>query len=134
MSFSTPDDEYKKEVTSDWYSEMSERINRLQNPLNHPWLIARMQKLGYAEKSEGLCFGVAAMGMQAILTNNLNTFKERLEKMREIPLEDFAERIHEARKRKPTRYKDKEKQDMIEILAFCDGIELCRSPVDFYSH
>ncbi|MHB1947855.1 MAG: ankyrin repeat domain-containing protein [Gammaproteobacteria bacterium] len=115
--------------------ESIERTQRLLEPINQPWLIACMQKLGYADSAEGLCFGVAAMGMQAILTDNIRTFDERLKKMYKIPIEKFADTIHAAQTSEPVYRRDQEeKQDMIDMLAFCEGVDMCQRGLLMRSH
>lgn len=42
------------------------------------WLIKTFEKLGYSCPSAGVCFGLALMGIQALLLNDLGTFDERL--------------------------------------------------------
>ncbi len=46
--------------------------------LSHHSLIDYMKKLGYKSNDSGICFGLSHMGLQAILSKDLNTFDERL--------------------------------------------------------
>lgn len=117
----------RKSIGTSWMSETLERMDRVLNPMNQPWLMSRMQELGYGHLSkDGVCFGVATLGVQAVLTDNLDKFNQRLKKMREIPVDKFAETVHAGR-----RHKDRE---MINILAFCEDVDLCHLPVYATAH
>lgn len=48
-------------------------------PLSHDDLISLIGELGYPVEKGGMCFGLAAMGMQAILAEDLETFNQRIE-------------------------------------------------------
>lgn len=51
---------------------------------NKDWLIELMTETGYHPDPGGMCFGVANMGMQAILTEEFNLFEARFLKLIEI--------------------------------------------------
>ncbi len=48
---------------------------------NKDWLIELMQETGYHPDPGGMCFGVANMGMQAILAEELVLFEDRFEEL-----------------------------------------------------
>jgi hypothetical protein len=43
----------------------------------HSNLLERMKKIGYGATAEGVCVGIAFMGMQAFLAGQLSKFDER---------------------------------------------------------
>ncbi|OEH47972.1 hypothetical protein lpari_00996 [Legionella parisiensis] len=48
---------------------------------NKDWLIGLMQETGYHPDPRGMCFGVANMGMQAILAEEFKLFEGRFERL-----------------------------------------------------
>src|SRR3990167_3825109 len=101
-------------------------------PQRQDWLIKRMKRLGYHANISGVCYGLAHMGMQAILARDIKTFNTRLqqiydiinvqeslrqlhkrqEALREQGVSDFADRLDltclfrntpAARQKKPSR-------------------------------
>src|SRR5437899_1539038 len=97
--------------------------------MSQNWLIDRMQLAGYKFSKEGLCFGLAHMGMQAFLTHDLATFDQHLKHINEIPLNKFVD-IFDYLKEKQIVDPDTR---MLDILPFLDGINLYQSP-DLYPH
>lgn len=63
----------------------------MPNVIEHTDLIKAMQKLGYCSSSKGICYGIAHMGMQAILIDELHQFNNRLQKIADIPLDKLNE-------------------------------------------
>lgn len=59
-------------------------------PIGQDWLIERMLTIIPNTDKDGVCFGVAFMGVQAILANDLTIFNHRLEIMSLIPTQKFA--------------------------------------------
>lgn len=55
------------------------------------WLIDRMQISGYRSSRRGVCVGVAHMAKHAVLSKHATKFFNRLDKIKEIPLEAFSE-------------------------------------------
>lgn len=89
----------------------SERVVTISQSELIPTLVA----LGYKTNPAGLCFGVVYMGIQAILSGDIRSFDQRLEK---IALLISTQELLEI--------------DKVDLLAFFDGIELysqaCRYP------
>ena len=67
----------------------------LQMPLlSHQGLISRLLEVMPATTNKsGVCHGVAMMGMQAILTGEIDVFNKRLEMLQLIPIKRFKELI-----------------------------------------
>jgi ankyrin repeat protein len=70
-----------------------------RNPSSIPriqgWLIARMKMLVPDADEKGICLGVASMGLQAFLSNDLKTYNQRLELINAIPVHNFVREIDE---------------------------------------
>lgn len=75
--------------------------------LRHDSLIREMKEFGYRSNSEGVCFGVAHMGKQAILSEDIDSFNHHIQT------------LIEAKKTKTVN-----SDQRVEISAFFDGIEL----------
>src|SRR3990167_328417 len=75
------------------------------------WLIDRAKQIGPINK-EGICTGVANMGMQAILARYLRTFDQRLINIESIEINHFKQTI------------DALKQRRIEIIEKTKGYDL----------
>ncbi len=97
---------------------MSRNIEERGDKKNiHIHLIALMQQgLGYDLENKGICYGITAMAMQAILQGEeaFNTFKDRINQLNNYTPEELAEKVKETPKTK----------DVIDLLAFFDGIYL----------
>lgn len=85
------------------------------------WLIQRMQKLGYKSSLHGVCEGIAHMAKQAILTDDMDTFNQRLQLINDIPLERFSTVVNTAIRKTPKTPQD---ELIASIPAFFEGIEL----------
>lgn len=100
---------------------MSEEIEREEEAAEdtsipkHGELLEYMQALGYLINKEGMCFGVAAMGLQAMRQGEkgLLRFRERLIAMQQIGLKGFQDKLAQC---DPALRND--------IFAFFDGIAL----------
>ncbi|KTC93987.1 ankyrin repeat domain-containing protein [Legionella erythra] len=105
----------------------------------HGRIIQLMQSLNYAADERGICNGYCHMGMQAVLLGEASRFKERVDQLLTIPLEDFQEkaRIQQLNHEIPAgKAAIKEsiraqiesylihKGQWVDALAFFDGIEL----------
>ncbi|MCW8409321.1 hypothetical protein OQJ13_10085 [Legionella sp. PATHC035] len=55
----------------------------------HSQLISLMKVLGYPSDEDGICNGYAYMGMQAFFAKELDVFKQRVDHLLNIPLNDF---------------------------------------------
>ena len=73
------------------------KTSRVSLPRGQAWFIERMQKLGYQADPWGVCFGVAHMGVQAILAEEVDIFDKRWASIYHVSLDDFS-RIIEALK------------------------------------
>lgn len=88
---------------------------------SHKSLIQCMQKLGHKIESEGVCFGVAHMGMQAILAKDIDTFDSRLEVIAGIEEDKIADKTKRS-------YQEKTNNLIQEIPAFFEGVALYHQP------
>lgn len=79
-----------------------------QNPVprGQMWFIEKMKACGYTSNAGGVCFGVANMGMQAILANDIETFDNRIKSIATIPTNKINHQIDKG------------------ITAFFEGVEL----------
>jgi hypothetical protein len=91
-------------------------------PNDQKWLDLRMKTLGYVSDI-GVCFGIAYMGMQAILSMDINTFDQRLKEINAIPISEFANKMASIREQQKNA-KEKIDNSLTEISAFFDGVEL----------
>jgi ankyrin repeat protein len=125
--------------------------------ISHSKLISLIASLGYPTNEGGMCFGIAAMGLQAIFAKDLATFERRLTFLGSIEEKDFKQRVEAAEsKRKnllaeykkqlvqqlesPDNYKKnqfideqltKDEQALIECRALMEGIAIHHHPEKF---
>jgi len=99
-------------------------------PLQHGEFIEYMQRVGYRSNSAGICFGLAHMGVQAILCEDLSSFKKHLQDIEEdIENNDkLGSLMAEEDIRKKPWMTEVEIQKLTDIRAFCDGVELYFQP------
>ena len=94
----------------------------------HTILIERMQKLGYRSNVQGICNGLAHMGMQAILLEDIQTFNQRVEHICTISTVEFNETMDRLKTHTDIGFFkckiDKVDASIVDIHAFFDGIEL----------
>ncbi|MBS0634444.1 MAG: ankyrin repeat domain-containing protein [Verrucomicrobia bacterium] len=90
---------------------LKERIDEDQT---QRWIVTPMQELGY--RVDEICNGYAAMGMQAILADDMQTFDRRAIKLRALNSSLFTKNVK--------LLSDEERQERTQILAFCDGVAL----------
>ncbi|MBA4696778.1 MAG: hypothetical protein H2069_05275 [Legionella sp.] len=60
-------------------------------PNGQDWLIQRMLAAGYAVPSQGICFGLSHVGIQAALANDLQRFWQRLHLIATCSIQDFSD-------------------------------------------
>ncbi|OGT46886.1 MAG: hypothetical protein A3E83_09010 [Gammaproteobacteria bacterium RIFCSPHIGHO2_12_FULL_41_20] len=72
------------------------------------WLIKKIKELGYPVDEEGMCYGIAAMALQAILVGGLADFKRRLLAIRDTP--NLKEAIEAAKTARNARFIAAKKQ------------------------
>lgn len=95
--------------------------SRVALPVNQDWLLQRIKKLGYLVQS-GVCFGMAHMGMQAVLTNDLEAFDKRLDEIAATPVNQLEARLKNARR--AYRKNKQHSFNFLETIPFLDGITL----------
>ncbi|EKD72764.1 MAG: hypothetical protein ACD_45C00589G0001 [uncultured bacterium] len=69
-------------------------MSQTRIPEKQRWLISSMKALGYAAEERGVCFGVAHMGLQALLVGEISQFDRRLELIARIPPENLVKEIN----------------------------------------
>src|SRR3990167_1972938 len=69
------------------------RKNVFVLPEGQDWLIDRMIKVIPTADSEGICFGIAHMGMQAILSGDEEAFNQRLQAIYNIKPDELNETL-----------------------------------------
>jgi ankyrin repeat protein len=94
-------------------------------PEGQDWLIERARILGYPARV-GLCYGVAHMGVQAILTHDVAKFDSRLREIAATAPNKLEHKIKQS-------YLGSEPTLAEEILPFLDGVVLYQSPYK-YTH
>lgn len=97
-------------------------------------VIELMKKLGYQSNAGGVCYGIACMGIQALLCHDLDYFNERLNFIATTPADEIVQLINKERfmvamnqtRLLPERL---ERQKMIlSIPAFLEGVEMYFAP------
>lgn len=112
------------------------------------WLILMMEAFGYKSNRRGICYGVAHMGVSAMLIRDIQTFNERLAVMYRIYTESVAETTSEFKETPQDEATPEEKEayqqqfiksikqtilkqfsklsskNQVDMLGFFDGVEL----------
>lgn len=104
----------------------------------HARLIQHMQEqeieMPGLPNNKGVCYGIAYMAVQAILSDDIDTFDRRIAKLNMAPKELLVQinRVKEARKKRQPITRD---SDLLyeEIPAFLEGVELCQQGYLRYS-
>jgi len=101
--------------------------------LPHVQLIEYMQRVGYRSNIGGICFGIAHMGLQAILSEDLSSFEKHLQDIKEDIANNYrlGSLISEEDIRKNSWMTEDEIQKLTDIRAFCDGVELYVQPDEY---
>lgn len=95
----------------------------------HKRIIEQSRHLGYKSDVEGVCFGIAQMGIQAILANDIPTFNDRLSQLSNLTPEALEKKINELKELKTKANQETKSLNQItDILAFFEGIELYYQP------
>ncbi|MDX1837277.1 ankyrin repeat domain-containing protein [Legionella taurinensis] len=118
---------------------MQNKTEDLPVSTGHGKLIELMWALNYTADPNGVCNGYSNMGIQAVLLGEHSRFKERVDQLLTIPLQDFSKkaRAQQSNQEIPHGKKAlkesvraqmesylKEKGLWADTLAFFDGIEL----------
>jgi hypothetical protein len=82
---------------------------------NQHWLLARMTKADYLNQNKddaaaGACFGIGIMGGAALLAGETDRFSERLLKINDIPADQIATKISDARLKEKAVYEQTRKE------------------------
>lgn len=107
--------------------EMSDSEPETDDDENTIYLPERMQALGYDADSEGVCFGQAAMIVHAVLNEETEWFKYRIDVFRDIPLKEFAKAVLKVEEKAVARQSKaiqwgKREEVLLETRAYFDGI------------
>ncbi len=83
-------------MTLDWNLSYLEWLSNFfvnSNPISvdQQWILDRLEKSGYKLYDTGICFGIALMGMQAILAQDTKRFFQRIGKIHATPIDSFAD-------------------------------------------
>lgn len=81
--------------------------------MGQTFLFEVMEALGYSPGKDGICFGIAIMGLQAILTNEIHALDARLEACSHAPINKLCT------------------NPSPDLLAFFDGVTLYQDPKKF---
>ena len=81
--------------------------------MGQTFLFEVMEALGYSPGKDGICFGIAMMGLQAILTNEIHALDARLEACSHAPINKLCT------------------NPSPDLLAFFDGVTLYQDPKKF---
>lgn len=82
--------------------------------LSHDELIDKIEEFGYHINRMGMCFGVALMGLQAILLKDTATLQERLNLLRQIPKGKLLETVSAAKERRAELHNEARKSLQVE--------------------
>jgi hypothetical protein len=104
---------------------------------NQDWFMERMAAVGYNPDKRGQCFGMANMGMQAFLADDMSTFDARLESIAKISVQAFKHDFKQLKIKRQdylddgnTKRADEITAMIINTWAFFDGIALYQTPTD----
>lgn len=92
------------------------------------YLLEKMREFGYYINTEGLCFGIAMMGIQAFLTgDNMMSFNDRLHFISKLSKDKFYKLAHSTTINEIITL-DGISMSLADIRAFFDGIVLYQDP------
>lgn len=99
------------------------------------WFISRMQELGYKIDREGLCYGIACVGMNAFFADDIFSFEQRLKNIASLPINFFQNNfaLLKIQQRELLEAGVIEKalsiqQTITDILAFFDSVTFLQDP------
>jgi hypothetical protein len=100
------------------------------SPNSNRVMINRMRMLGLKAHQIGICYGLSAVGVQAILARKVADFDERYNTMIRIPEADFVESVENVKLKNQNRETlTPEEKRILEIPPFFEGID-----INFGSH
>jgi ankyrin repeat protein len=73
--------------------------------LSHTKLLNQLKELGHIVKEKGVCYGLASMGLQAILLNDIQSLKDRLDLLAEIPENKLQDAIRGAEEHRAAKHR-----------------------------
>src|SRR3990167_1429518 len=114
-------------------------MQKIRYHFNQGLLIELMRKLGYEVSNKGICYGIANMGMQAILADDIDTFVKRSDLLYQIkeanlPIYSLV-KYTKTRTAKQQNLTELDKL-ILDIPAFFDGIliyQLTNVPSELHS-
>jgi ankyrin repeat protein len=86
-----------------------------KKPLSHQSLIKLLKALGFTGNKKGVCYGLAVMGMLAVLANDLKTFNRRLEMLANIDPDHFAAKLAAVEEKRLKQIKQHRKNLLLEL-------------------
>ncbi len=108
------------------------------HPNLHDKIIDLMKELNYPSNADGVCAGIGMMGVHAFAINDIQSFNKRIRLIASYTLPDLvaairdvkAELATDSQRTTPPKklHLSEHEQDMIDVLAFLEGIELCQNP------
>lgn len=98
-------------------------------------IMDRMAAAGYHISTEGLCYGISHMSLQAFLDNDMHSFNHRLKQIYSTPVENFKDNCANLRRQYTALLKEGKHQQatelnqtIIDFMAFFDGVVLHQAP------
>jgi ankyrin repeat protein len=94
------------------------------------WFMDKMTVAGYQVKTSGQCFGVARMGMNAFLANDMTTFLSRMEFIKKQD-DSYFLALSSERVRLGDKVKKGDEFSPLDISEFFDGVQLMQEPFSY---
>ena len=106
--------------------------NSIEQPIpgGQEWLYEVMERLGYPLHKAGICFGINAMFMHAVLNNKVPEFNKRLHFIYQYGKEIDAGKVREIYKNREYQTNQHAK-DILDAVAFLEGVELNFNPTAY---
>jgi ankyrin repeat protein len=107
-------------------------LNPLTTYLGQGWFVSKMKAMGY-KITDGQCAGIAHLGMQAFLANDVDTFINRLAFIHDKKINYFNAIKNNSKNGDYRKLNKNDTFSPFELYAFFDGIRLIQSP-QFYQY
>jgi len=92
-----------------------------------------MKKLDFSASEEGMCYGLAGMGMQAFLAKDLKTYDQRLAVIQSIPPAEISKTVALVQEKvKAKQVLNLKEESILSIPAFFNGIMLYQQPENYF--